>query len=75
MTCRTCKHLNVAPDKAGRRRPIKTHAYRCLFPTPELPALPDSVIGMTDLRETLTKHRRYMEPGDGANCATYEQIG
>lgn len=35
MTCRTCKFLDVKPDKIGRVIPRSTFMYRCLAPLPD----------------------------------------
>lgn len=39
MTCKTCKWLDVKPDKAGRVVVRKDSVYPCVvkFPTPKLP--------------------------------------
>ena len=42
MTCKTCKFLDVRPDKSGRRGVRKGFTYRCLWEMPEL-VLADSI--------------------------------
>ena len=43
VTCKSCKWLDVALDKAGRRVVRKQNAYPCLAPDPERPKVPASV--------------------------------
>jgi hypothetical protein len=42
MACKTCKFLDVPPDRIGRIRPQKRYSYRCVAEIPA-PVLPDSV--------------------------------
>ncbi len=67
MTCRTCKWLNVEPNKAGRRVARKDITYPCTVPI-EKPRLPDSV-------RQYARHwpppRSYMGPNDGQDCPCY----
>ena len=69
MTCRTCKFLDVLPDKDGKRRVRQNNAYRCLVPLPEV-AWPDSVL------EAYGSHlptKTFMSPDRGKNCQTHEE--
>ena len=68
--CRTCKHLNVPLDKAGRRVVRNDRGYTCLAVIEE-PRVPDSV----------KKHYGWSWPpphgwvsgDDGTNCPCYEK--
>lgn len=50
MTCRTCKWLNVPPNKNGKIVPRKGGHHRCTVPLPPPPAMPASIKVMTDGR-------------------------
>lgn len=69
MTCKTCKWLDVPPDKRGRIV-VRDTGYRCIVPLPEMPALPDSItkrycyIGLST--------PGFMTPTQGANCPLHE---
>jgi len=70
MTCRTCKHLKVQPDAAGRIVPRKANAYRCgaMEEVPP-PVLPHSVTRGRDFR--WPPHSRYMTPDEGEGCPLF----
>ncbi len=69
MTCRTCKHLDVAPDKNGKIVPRKSSAYKCTV-TVEMPKLPDC---MTEgHRFNWPFPRSYMVPDWGKECPFHE---
>jgi hypothetical protein len=68
MSCRTCKWLRVAPDKAGRRIPRKDKCYFCEAPLPE-PALPLSVTTYHGWR--WPPPRNFMSPDDGEDCPVF----
>ena len=65
MTCRTCKHLDVAPDSRGRIVARKNQAYRCLYKIPPEHGLPHSVMGY-NFRWPPSKNS--MTLGDGEGC-------
>jgi hypothetical protein len=70
VTCRTCKYLDVAPDKSGRIVPRKGNSYRCLAPHPTLPPLPDCITRRYDFQPFFV--RSWMSPPDGGECPVYE---
>lgn len=47
MSCKTCKWLEVEPNKAGKRVVRKDKAYQCGVPIPR-PRLPTSVLKAYD---------------------------
>ncbi len=49
MSCRSCKWLDVKPDKAGRRRIYRDNAYVCTVPISQ-PILPTSVLENRDFQ-------------------------
>lgn len=73
--CKTCRWLKVEPDAAGRRVVRASRAYRCEWPAPPLPALPQSLtrrfVG-DDGDPWGIERRSYMEPADGRNCPVWE---
>ena len=70
QSCRTCKYLNVEPNKAGRVVVRSNSGYRCLAPDPPLPVLPDS-IGKT-YYFTWPPGRVYVSPDQGTECPVWE---
>jgi hypothetical protein len=72
--CKTCRHLAVQPNAAGKRVVRRDGAYLCTAPLPEMPNLPASVTeayGWTDLS---MRHRSYMTGDRGTNCPTWEPL-
>ena len=69
MTCRTCKFLEVPPDKDGRRRPMKHSVYECVVEVSK-PVLPSSMITYYSFKWPL--HRKCMEPDDGKDCPCWQ---
>lgn len=69
QSCRTCKYLDVAPDKAGRIRPNKTFAYPCTAPIINEPIVPDSIKLYS---WNWPPHRTLMSPDLGQKCERYE---
>ena len=69
MTCRTCKFLGVAPNRAGKRVPRSDKIYRCLVDVP-VPIVPASVTGYYNWKWPPTKSA--MVPDDGADCPLWE---
>ena len=71
MSCRTCVHLDVLPNKAGKIVPRKGRMYPCRAPIPDLKSLglPQSVTGA--YRFQWPPHTVRMEPDDDQNCPTY----
>jgi hypothetical protein len=71
--CRTCKHLDVPLDKAGRRVVRKDRLYMCVIDL-EPPRLPDSVARAFGLRIPLAKtQRKGMRGEEGTNCPCYDE--
>lgn len=71
--CRTCKHLNVPLDNAGRRVVRKDRLYLCVIDL-EPPRLPDSVTKSFWCHIPLSKtQRKGMFGEEGTNCPCYEK--
>ena len=70
QSCRTCKFLDVRPDKAGRLIARKGFTYRCVCVPPE-PAVPDSW-KQAGVHWAWPPWASRMEPDDGENCQTYQ---
>lgn len=70
MTCRTCRYLDVKPDRSGRRVPRKNYAYRCTVPLPEV-KWPASVTTYVGFREP---HKTMMDLDEGEDCPLYEEL-
>lgn len=71
MTCKTCKWLDVPPDKRGRIV-VRDTGYRRIVPLPEMPALPDSITKQYGYRDVTRDHHHFMLPRQGANCPLHE---
>jgi len=74
MTCRTCKWLDVHPDKDGRVR-IRKLYYECLAPVPECPPLPYCITlshygQWTNFR--WPPYRSRVMPDRGAGCPLWQ---
>lgn len=69
MTCKTCKFLDVRPDKSGRRGVRKGFTYRCLWEMPEL-VLADSITRYVSFPPNFP--RSHMGGEDGVNCPVQE---
>lgn len=71
-TCRECRWLTVAPDRAGRRVVRRGMMYACAAPLPHCP-LPHSV---TEYFAFNWPPRRTRMAGDGGDgCPTWEVRG
>ena len=70
MTCRTCKWLDVRPDKDGKRRVRKNNGYRCIVQV-AAPKWPDSVTKAHGYY--YSPARTFMSPDEGENCPTKEK--
>ena len=70
-TCRTCRFLNVAPDKAGRIRPQRDGAYQCIAPQPEMPPMPLSITNAYGFN--WPPSRTYMLPDQDTECPVWEE--
>lgn len=68
--CRTCQHLDVKPDAAGRIVVRKLNVYDCKAPLPDMPALPTSVLG-AGFR--WPPSRRWMSGDDGTDCRAWQK--
>jgi hypothetical protein len=72
MSCRTCKWLDVPPDKINRdgsvRKTLDHNMFRCLVPfeMPPIPASYTSYFGYTP------PTRRMMCPAYGDDCPAHE---
>lgn len=71
MTCKTCKWLNVPPDKRGRIV-VRDTGYRCIVPLPVMPALPDSITKRYGYRDVTLARENFMLPTQGATCPLHE---
>lgn len=71
MTCRNCQFLGVTPNAAGKRVVRKGYAYPCTVPV-EMPPLPDSITKAYGFH--WPPSRSHVEPDDGANCPTFQEI-
>jgi hypothetical protein len=71
MTCRTCKHLDVALSRNGRRVPLTGRVYPCEAPV-EIPTLPASVTKSYAWRWPVEK--QMMSPEDGVGCPSHLRI-
>lgn len=69
--CKTCKYLDVPPNKAGRIVPQKKYTYRCLAPEPPMPILPTSITSAYGF--SWPPHRRFVRIDEGTECPVYEQ--
>ncbi len=72
MSCRTCKFLDVQPDKSGRFIARKHKVYPCTVVV-EQPKLPACMTKTYDYRWPL--RRNHMQPDDGEGCPFYQQRG
>lgn len=71
MTCKTCKYLDVQPDKSGRIV-VRDTAYRCVVPIPKMPVLPDCITKQYGYTDITVRRDRWMVPVQGANCPLHE---
>jgi len=71
MTCRTCKHLFVPNDKAGRRVVRKDNSYECTVKV-VMPLLPESVTGACGFK--WPPSRSWMSGNQGENCPKWEGL-
>ena len=73
MNCKTCKWLEVEPDKRGRRVVRKQNAYPCVAPEPEKPKLPASAeVGYRSF--VWPPHRSFMCGDMGEDCLCWEPV-
>ena len=63
--CKTCAHLKVAPDAAGRTVVRRGNVYSCTVPIPQ-PPLPACVTGAFTFK--WPPNRRFMTRDDGKGC-------
>lgn len=71
MTCKTCRHLEVPLDAAGRRRVRSDYGYACLAVVPIPKNLPDSVRTIHGLF-TWPPPKKFMQGSEGENCPAWE---
>ena len=71
MTCGTCTHSRVLPNKAGRRVVYKDRTYTCMVDIP-LPVLPSCVTSAYGFK--WPPQRNYMTSDAGVDCPTYNAI-
>lgn len=69
-SCKTCRWLDVSPDKRGRRIVRQAVSYECNFPIAPLPPLPESAF----FKDRWPPARSWMEGQDGRSCATWEPL-
>lgn len=67
--CRSCRYLEVPPNKTGRVVPRKDQAYRCSVPLPQY-RFPASVTTRHGFDGSLPKRR--MDPEEGQDCPFWE---
>ena len=72
QSCKTCAHLDVALDKAGRRVVRKDNAYRCNAPEPDVSSFPASITGAHGFRARFT--RSHMMGTAGFNCPAWKGL-
>ena len=71
-TCKTCKFLDVPPNKAGRIVVRYERAYSCIAPAPKLPKdFPQSIIDRAGFQ--WPPNRQSMFADDGDSCTVYEK--
>lgn len=77
MACRTCKHLNIPPDKDGKIR-IRKGSYRCDCPMPPPPVMPACIRVHVGRKGSSYGSFIWPEPGHwmdveaGTDCAFHE---
>lgn len=69
--CRTCRFLDVPPDKLGRIKPRADKTYRCLATQPELPPLPLSITQSYGFH--WPPSRSYVSPDQDTECPVWEE--
>lgn len=69
--CKNCKWLNVKPTAKGRIVVHKDWIYKCNYPEPEQPILPDSIIKSWSFE--WPPSRKSVAGDEGEDCATFEQ--
>jgi hypothetical protein len=73
QSCKTCRHLDVALNAAGRRIVRAGNVYPCVIPVvPQ--KLPDSVTEYYAYFPAGTR-RRLMTGAEGKNCPTWAALG
>jgi hypothetical protein len=71
QSCRSCRFLRVAPNKAGKRVPRAGNSYCCMY-EPQRPLLPDAMTATYGFKWPPTK--TFMEPHQGTSCPCYAEI-
>ena len=79
QSCKTCKHLSVPADKAGRRRTYEGYYYSCTAPMPSPPIAADSIRYYDswpwEIDGRTKRHSRCeMMACQGATCPTWEKM-
>ena len=74
--CRNCVHLEVPPDKIGRRVVRADTRYKCNYQIPDMPAVPQWMEpGLKKLINDGNSHwSRNCWSDDGKKCNTYEEV-
>jgi hypothetical protein len=67
--CKTCAHLKVAPDAAGRIVVRRGNVYACTVPAPQ-PLLPACITDSYAFR--WPPIRKHMRGDDGEGCPSWE---
>jgi hypothetical protein len=74
QSCRSCKFLDVMPDKSGKRVPRAVNAYSCLAAAQPVADMhfPDSITRAYGFRWPPSK--THMQPDQGVDCPAYEAL-
>ena len=73
-SCKTCRHLDVAPNRGGRRVVYAGRAYPCTVPVSDS-ALPECITKSYGFVPVSKARRSHVMPGDGAECPMWEGRG
>ncbi len=73
QSCRTCAHLEVPLDKAGRRIPRAGRNYLCRAPMPDLKAILPEGCWLRVARLPFTSTGMFLD--EGTTCPTYQPVG
>lgn len=73
QSCKTCRHLDVQLDAAGRRVVRRLNSYRCTVPDPDLsPLLPECITRAYGFQAKMS--RSHMSGESGAECPLWEPL-
>jgi len=71
-TCKSCCHMVVPLNAAGRRVVRQDKSYRCAYVV-KWPALPRSITGAYDYHEPKARHVWGDDGKDGKDCPVWER--